>query len=459
MELMELTKRCDSSRLAELDDADRGELGLARASARHAKRSHPRRVVIVGGGFGGLSAARALATAGDVAVTLIDRTNYHLFQPLLYQVATTSLSPDEIAHPLRAALARQRNARVLLGEVVSVDPEGRTVRLRDGATVAYDWLVIAPGARHAYFGHPEWEADAPGLKTLEDALEIRRRVLLAFERAEREEDLVRRRALLTFVVVGGGPTGVELAGAIAEMACQVLPREFRGVDTRRAHTVLVEAGPRILPAFAPELAERATAALRHRCVDVRTASAVQDVDAGAVTVNGERIATETVVWAAGVAASPLVRTLGSAVDRVGRVPVDASLRLPDHPEVFVIGDAAAVADREGKSLPGLAPVAIQQGRYVARTIRGMLAGERPRPFVYRDRGIMATVGRGQAVASTAGFNVAGIVAWWVWLLVHIVLLIGFRNRVLVMLEWAWAYLTHQRSGRLILASFARGEGS
>lgn len=413
------------------------------------------RVVIVGGGFGGLATAKALAGATNVDVTLIDRTNYHVFQPLLYQVATASLSPSEIAYPIRAALHRQRNTRVLLGEVVDVDLDAHTVQLRDGAVVPYDHLVLAPGARHSYFGHPQWEMHAPGLKTVEDALEIRRRVLLAFERAEREPDAARQRAMLTFVVVGGGPTGVELAGAIAEVACQVLHDEFRAIDTRHARTILVEAGPRLLPAFTPTLSARAAEALRHRCVDVRTEARVERVEPGAVIVSGERIAAESVLWAAGVEASPLVRMLGVPLDRAGRVVVDESLRVPGCPEVLVIGDAAAARGRDGKPLPGLAPVAIQQGRFVARAICRARDGRPAERFTFSDRGIMATIGRGHAVASTARLNFSGLIAWWLWLLVHLVWLIGFRSRVVVMLEWAWAYITRQRSGRLILAPFAR----
>jgi NADH dehydrogenase len=412
-------------------------------------------VVIVGGGFGGLAAARALSGAEDIDVTVVDRTNYHLFQPLLYQVVTAALSPSAIAFPIRAALRGQRNARVLLGDVIHIDPEARAVRLRDGAVIAYDYLVLAPGARHSYFGHPQWEACAPGLKTLEDALEIRRRILLAFERAEREPDPVRRRALLTFVVVGGGPTGVELAGAIAEVACQVLHDEFHAIDTRHAHTILVEAGARVLPAFAPKLSARTEAALRRRCVDVRTNALVERIEPGAVTIAGERIAAETVLWAAGVAASPVLRTLDVPLDRAGRVIVDEWLRIPGHLEVFLIGDAASATGRDGKPLSGLAPVAIQEGRHAARTIRDLQAGRTPARFTYRDRGIMATIGRGQAVASTAGLHVSGLFAWWFWLLVHIIWLIGFRSRVVVTLEWAWAYITHRRSGRLILAPFDR----
>jgi NADH dehydrogenase len=332
------------------------------ATGREAPLSAPR-VVIVGGGFGGLYAARALAYA-PASVTVVDRTNHHVFQPLLYQVATASLSPSQIAYPIRGVLRRQTNTRVILAEAVAVDAAARKVRLRDGE-LDYDYLVLAPGARHSYFGHDDWEPLAPGLKTLEDALEIRRRILLAFERAERESDPARRAALLTFVVVGGGPTGVELAGAIGEIACTVLARDFRTIDTREAHTILVEAGPRILAAFPESLAERAERSLERLCVEVRTGAPVSAVEPGGVTVGGDRITTETVFWAAGVAPSPLLRSLGAPLDRAGRVRVNADLTIPGHSEVFVIGDAAALAGADGRALPGLAPVALQQGEHAA----------------------------------------------------------------------------------------------
>jgi NADH dehydrogenase len=417
------------------------------------------RVVIVGAGFGGLATARSLARADDFDVTIVDRNNYHLFQPLLYQVATTSLSPSEIAYPIRAALGAQRNTRVLLGDVVGVDAGAREVSLGCGSRIDYDYLVLAPGARHSYFGHPEWETNAPGLKTLEDALEIRRRVLLAFERAELESDAERRRALLTFVVVGGGPTGVELAGAIAEVACQVLHGEFRQIDTRHARTILVEAGPHLLPAFGADISDRVAAALGRRCVEVRTAAMVEQVEPGAVTTNGQRIAAETVLWAAGTEASPLARKLDVPLDRAGRVIVDETLRPREYRNLFVIGDAASAKRRDGRQLPGLAPVAVQQGRYVARAIRRAAAGRETSHFIYHDRGIMATIGRGRAVVSTAGLRFCGLAAWWLWLLVHIFWLIGFRSRVVVTLEWAWAYVTRQRSGRLILAPFRTTSGA
>ena len=405
------------------------------------------RVVIVGGGFGGLYAARALADA-PVDVTVVDRTNHHVFQPLLYQVATASLSPSQIAYPIRGVLRRQQNTRVMLAEVVAVDPVRRTLRLADGE-LAYDWLILAPGASHSYFGHAEWEPLAPGLKTLDDALRIRGRVLLAFERAERETDAERRRALLTFVVVGGGPTGVELAGAIGEIACKVMARDFRNIDTREAQTILVEAGPRILPAFPASLSEKAERSLARLCVETRTGAAVSKVEPGAVWIGGERIATETVLWAAGVQPSPLARSLGVPLDRAGRVLVNADLTIPGHPEVLVIGDLAALKDASGKPLPGLAPVAIQQGEYAARAIVRSARGEAREPFHYKDRGTMATIGRAAAVVDLGKLRFSGYPAWLLWCFIHILWLIGFRNRFLVMIEWAWAYLRFERSARLI----------
>ncbi len=407
----------------------------------------PPRVVIVGGGFGGLYAARALRRA-PVEVTLVDRTNHHVFQPLLYQVATAGLSPSQIAYPIRGVLRRQRNTRVVLAEVVAVDPARRAVQLADGE-LSYDYLILAAGARHSYFGHPEWEALAPGLKTIDDALEIRSRVLLAFERAEREPDPERRRAELTFVVVGGGPTGVELAGAIAEIACKVMPRDFRNIDTREARTILVEAGSRILPTFSADLSDKAAHALEKLCVEVRAGAAVTAVQPGAVRVGTEVIAAATVLWAAGVAPSPTARSLGVPVDRAGRVVVNADLTIPGHPEVFVIGDMAACLDAAGRRLPGLAPVAIQQGQYAAHAILCAARGSASKPFRYRDRGTMATIGRAEAVVDFGRVRFSGYPAWLFWGFVHILWLIGFRNRFLVMIEWAWAYVRMERSARLI----------
>ena len=414
------------------------------------------RVVIVGGGFGGLYAARALGRA-PVDVTVVDRTNHHVFQPLLYQVATASLSPSQIAYPIRGVLRRQANTRVLMAAATGVDLAARRVRLADGE-LAYDWLILAPGASHSYFGHPEWEPLAPGLKTIDDALRIRARILTAFERAERETDPERRRAMLTFVVVGGGPTGVELAGAIGEIACKVMARDFRTFDTRETRTILVEAGPRILPAFPPELSEKAERSLERLCVEIRAGEAVTRLEDGAVWLGSERVASGTVLWAAGVAPSPLARSLGVPLDRAGRVVVSPDLTIPGHPEVFVIGDLAAAAGDGGKPLPGLAPVAIQQGEYAARVVareaaaRPGVPGTAParEPFHYHDRGTMATIGRDAAVVDLGRLRFSGYPAWLLWCFIHILWLIGFRNRFAVLFEWAWAYVTWQRSSRLIV---------
>ena len=403
--------------------------------------------MIVGGGFGGLYAARALGRA-PVDVTVVDRANHHVFQPLLYQVATASLSPSQIAYPIRGVLRHQANTRVLLAEATGVDVAGRRVLLADGE-LPYDFLVLAPGARHSYFGHPEWEPLAPGLKTIDDALEIRGRVLLAFERAERERDPERRRALLTFVVVGGGPTGVELAGAIGEIACKVMARDFRTIDTRDTRTLLVEAGPRILPTFPAGLSAKAERSLERLCVEVRTGEAVTRLEEGAVWLGADRIACGTVLWAAGVAPSPLARSLRVPLDRAGRVVVNADLTIPGHPEVFVIGDLAAASDAHGRPLPGLAPVAIQQGEYAARAIVAAARGRTAAPFRYHDRGTMATIGRDAAVVDLGRLRFSGYPAWLVWCFIHILWLIGFRNRFLVMIEWAWAYVRLERSARLI----------
>jgi NADH dehydrogenase len=404
-------------------------------------------VVIVGGGFGGLAAARALRRV-PVHVTLVDRRNHHLFQPLLYQVATAGLSPADIAYPIRAVLSRQANASVLLAEAVSVDVTRKELVLKDGR-LGYDYLVVATGARHAYFGHEEWEPVAPGLKSLEDALEIRRRILLAFEKAERETDPDARRALLTIVVVGGGPTGVELAGAIAEIARQVMKSDFRNIDPTETRVVLVEAGPRILASFPESLSARAAEALVGRGVEVRTATRVTAIDAHAVALGSEHIATSTVLWAAGVAASPLVAALGAPLDQAGRVQVEPDCSLPGHPEVFVIGDTAALMQANGTPLPGVAPVAMQQGRYVAGVIAQSLTDHRHAPFEYVDKGNLATIGRAAAVAHIGRIKLWGFAAWVLWLVVHILYLVGFRNRVVVLINWAWAYVTLSRGARLI----------
>ncbi len=404
-------------------------------------------VVIVGGGFGGLAAARALRRA-PVQVTLVDRRNHHLFQPLLYQVATAGLSPADIAYPIRAILSRQANAHVLLAEAVSVDVAQQELVLKDGR-LGYDYLILATGARHAYFGHEEWEPLAPGLKSLEDALEIRRRILLAFEKAEREVDPDARRALLTIVVVGGGPTGVELAGAIAEIARQVMKDDFRAIDPTETRVVLVEAGPRVLASFPESLSARAQEALEQRGVEVQTGVRVTAIAPGVVTLGTEQLASATVLWAAGVAASPLVASLGVPRDPVGRVKVEPDCTIPGHSEIFVIGDAATAVQENGIPLPGVAPVAMQQGRYVAQTITESIAGGPREPFVYRDKGNLATIGRAAAVAHIGRLKLFGLIAWFLWLVVHIMYLVGFRNRVVVLINWAWAYVTMSRGARLI----------
>jgi NADH dehydrogenase len=405
-------------------------------------------VVIIGGGFGGLAAAKALR-GSEVRVTLLDRRNHHLFQPLLYQVATATLSPGDIASPIRWILRHVRNERVLLGEASRIDATRRRIELADGGAIDYDYLMVATGATHAYFGHPEWAEHAQGLKTLEDALEIRRRILLAFERAEREEHAKRQRELLTFVVVGGGPTGVELAGTLAEIAQQTLRDEFRAIDTTRARIVLVEAGGTILPAFPAKLREAARAALVRLGVEVRENVAVTHVDAHGVLAGSERLDAGTVLWAAGVAASPLVATLGAPVDRAGRALVQADLSLPGHPEVFVIGDAAAFLHQGGVALPGVAQVAIQQAVHAARNILRLSAGRPTTHFTFHDKGSMAIVGRGAAIADLGRVHLSGFPAWLAWLFLHIFMLIGFRNRLVVLLQWAVAYVTYQRSIRLI----------
>ncbi len=393
-------------------------------------------VVILGGGFGGLYAARALRCA-PVRITLVDRRNHHLFQPLLYQVATAALSPAQIGVALRRVLRRQKNVAVMLAEATAIDTRHKRVELRDGA-LDYDFLIVATGATHSYFGHDEWAAWAPGLKSLEDAVEIRRRMLLAYEAAER--DPAHCELLLTFVVVGGGPTGVEMAGALAEIARHVLKGDFRNIDPASARVVLVEAGPRLLPAFPPDLAAAATHRLERMGVQVRLGTAVTSIDAGGVSLGSERIASRCVVWAAGVKASPLARSLGVPLDKAGRVSVEPDLSIPGAPEAFVIGDLATVP-----GVPGLAPAAIQGGRHVARII----AGGARKPFRYRDKGSLATIGRAAAVAQIGRLHINGFIAWVLWLVVHILTLIGFRNRFVVLGEWAAAYLRHERGARLI----------
>ena len=405
-------------------------------------------VVIIGGGFAGLSAAKALRRK-PVRVTLVDRRNHHLFQPLLYQVATATLSPGDIASAIRWILRRANNVRVILGNVDSVDVAARRVHLDDGATLDYDYLIVATGARHAYFNHPEWEQYAPGLKTLEDALEIRRRILIAFERAERESDPATQQELLTFVLVGGGPTGVELAGTLAEIARQTLRDDFRSIDTTRARIVLVEAGPTILPTFPEKLRVAARRSLQRLAVDVREGTAVTAIDRDGVWLGHERLDAGTVLWAAGVAASPLVATLGVPVDRAGRALVEPDLSIPGHPEVFVTGDAAAFLHQDGKPLPGVAQTAMQGAAHAAAMILNRAAGRPTHKFVYRDLGNMAIVGRGSAIADLGTLQLSGPIAWLMWLFLHIFMLIGFRNRILVFIQWAASYLTFQRSVRLI----------
>lgn len=407
-------------------------------------------VVVVGGGFGGLWAARALRDA-PVRITLVDRGNHHLFQPLLYQVATAGLSAPNIAAPLRHILRRQKNVTVLLGEVEGIAPDAKQVRLADGRTLDYDHLLLASGATHAYFGHDDWAAHAPGLKTLDDALEIRRRILTAFERAEAEDDAAKREAWLTFAIVGGGPTGVEMAGTLAEIARHTLHGEFRRADPRRARVLLLEAGPRVLASFPESLSEKARTQLQKLGVEVRTGIPVAAIDGEGVQLGEERIAARTVLWAAGVAASPLARDLGVPLDRAGRVIVQPDLSVPGHPEIFVAGDLASL-QYAGKPVPGVAPAAKQMGRHVAQAIRARLQGSAPTPFRYRDFGNLATIGRMAAVVDLHGFRFSGLLAWWFWLAAHVFFLIGFRNRMVVMIDWAQAYWSYQRSARIILGA-------
>jgi NADH:ubiquinone reductase (H+-translocating) len=407
------------------------------------------RVVIVGGGFGGLRAAKALADA-PVQVTLVDRRNHHLFQPLLYQVATAALSPADIAQPIRSVLRGQSNLEVILAGVDSIDVAASEVVLdEDAGRLPYDYLILAAGANHAYFGHDEWAPSAPGLKTLEDALDIRRRILTSFEEAEREPDPARRKALMTFVVVGGGPTGVEMAGAIAEIARYSLARDFRHIDTRDAKVILIEAGTQLLSAFPDRLSRHALQDLERLGVDVRFGKPVTAITSNAVTVGDEIIPANTIVWAAGVQASPLGRSLGVELDRAGRVLINPDLSVPGHPEIFVIGDMASLKDARGRPFPGVAQVAMQQGAWAAANIQRAIEGKPARPFRYRDLGNMATIGRNSAVADIRGLRLTGFVAWLAWAVVHILNLIGFRNRVLVALQWLWDYLTFQRGARLI----------
>ncbi len=405
------------------------------------------RVLVIGAGFGGLEAARALAKL-PVQVTLVDRKNHHTFQPLLYQVATAGISPGEIAAPIRWILRGRRNVEVLLGEVVDFDLEQRIVKLTD-LEIPYDYLIVAAGARHSYFGHDEWEPLAPGLKTVEDALEIRRRVLLAFELAERQASAGKPPSDLNFVIVGAGPTGVELAGTLAEIARQVLRDEFVSIDPKRTRIILLEGGPRILPAYAPDLSESAVRQLEKLGVEVRASALVTRIAPGAVWVGEERIPATVVLWAAGVAASPLGKKLGVPTDRAGRVPVNGDLSIPNHPEVFVVGDLASLKDAQGNLLPGVAPVAMQQGRAVAKTIAHDLQNTPRKDFHYVDKGSLATIGRAAAVAQIGKIHISGYFAWLAWLFIHILFIIGFRNRLIVLIQWAWSYVTYERGARLI----------
>jgi NADH:ubiquinone reductase (H+-translocating) len=415
-------------------------------------------VLILGGGFAGLYAARALKRA-PVRVTVVDRRNHHLFQPMLYQVATAALNPSDIAAPIRSVLRNQANAEVILAEVWTIDPAARRVTFADGEELIYDYLVVATGARHSYFGHDEWESIAPGLKSIEDAVTIRQRVLLAFEQAEREPDPVRRHALLTFVVVGGGPTGVETAGAVAELRRFALRRDFRHIDPGEATVLLLEGGPRLLPSYPPSLGDKAKHELRRLGVEVRTETFVTDIRPGSVIAAGWTIPTQTVIWAAGNVASPVLRCLGTPLDNVGRAIVEPDCTIPGHPEVFVLGDAAFFNHQEGGPLPGISPVAIQMGEYTARTIQGDLQRQPRRAFKYWDKGQLAVIGRGRAVADIWKLHFGGFLAWLIWTFVHIFFLIGFRNRILVMIQWAWSYVTYGRGARLIMTEVEPGSSA
>ncbi len=414
------------------------------------------RVVILGGGFAGIYTAKGLADT-DVQITLVDRRNHHLFQPMLYQVATAALAPESIAYPIRRILRGQKNAETVLGEAVNVDVNARRVTLADGTTLDYDYLVVGTGARHSYFGRDEWESKAPGLKSLEDALDIRRRILVAFELAERERDPVKRHAHLTFVVVGGGPTGVEMAGAIAEIRNYALAKDFRHIDPREATVLLLEGGKRILSSYTEEMSPKAKVELKSIGVEVRTETMVTEITDHHVSAGGWTIPTRTVIWAAGNQASPLIRTLGCETDGAGRAIVEPDCTIPGHPEVFVLGDATHFKDGQtGGTLPGICPVAIQMGQYCAKVIDGDLRGKPRRPFAYWDKGQLAVIGRGQAVANIGAFGFGGLIAWLIWAFVHVFFLIGFRNRVIVMIEWGWAYFTMQRGARVFQGDMTPG---
>ena len=439
--------------VADVVEITRAEPATGPVEIARPERPDRPHVVIIGGGFGGLNAAKALADA-PVRITMVDRRNHHLFQPLLYQVATAALSPADIAAPIRRVLRKQDNVEVILGEVTGIDAANRQVLMGE-ERMAYDYLVIASGASHAYFGHDEWEGVAPGLKTLEDALTIRRRVLLAFEEAERTSNPEERLALLTFVVVGGGPTGVEMAGALAEMAQHTLSNEFDRIDPAAATVILVEGLDRLLPPFPPKLGANAQATLEAMGVTVRTKSMVTHIDARGVTVGEERIPARTVVWAAGVKASPVATSLGIELDRAGRVPVSPDLSVPGHPEIFVVGDLASLTRRNGKPVPGIAPAAIQGGKWAAANILRQVAGEKTRAFRYRDLGNMAVIARNEAVVDIRGLKLTGFVAFMMWAIVHVVNLIGYRSKIQVTLQWLWSYVTSQRGARLITGEQAR----
>jgi NADH dehydrogenase len=424
--------------------------GLRRRRAHMRVRGRELRdVIVVGGGFGGLTAVRALAGA-PARVTLLDRCNHHLFQPLLYQVATAALNPGDITAPLRSVLRNQANVEVMLAEVAAVEPDAQTVLLTDGTRLPYDYLVLAAGTTHSYFGHEDWELLAQGLKSIEDAVEIRRRILLAFERAEREKDPTRRRHYLNFVIVGGGPTGVELAGAISEIARHTLLSDFKHIDPESARVILVEGAPRLLPSYSEPVSTAARNQLERLGVAVHTGERVTTIDEGGVTIGErERVPARTVLWGAGVAAVPLARSLGVPLDRAGRVKVNRDLTVPGHPEIMVVGDLAAVEQAGGATVPGLAPAAIQEGRHAAQNVRRAIEGKPRLAFRYWDKGSLATIGRAAAVAQVGRFHFSGLPAWLAWLVIHIYFIIGFRNRVAVMLQWAWSYATFRRGSRLI----------
>jgi NADH dehydrogenase len=409
------------------------------------------RVIIIGAGFGGLEAAKKLACK-DVQVTVIDRTNYHLFQPLLYQVATAALSPADIAAPVRAVLSKCKNVEVILAEVESVDVEAKKVKTVD-LEFDYDYLILATGARHSYFGHNEWEKLAPGLKSLEDAIELRRRILMAFEYAEKITDEAARRAAMNFVIIGGGPTGVEMAGAIAEISRHTLAKNFRHIDPSQARVILIEGEPRLLAAYPEDLSESARKQLVDLGVEVRTSTRATNLTDAGVQIGNEFIPCRVKIWAAGNNASFVGKTLGVPVDRVGRVVVNEDLTIPGHPEVQVIGDLANFPHQTGEPLPGISPVAMQQGRHAARNVLAKIKGRQPQRFRYWDKGTMATIGRNKAVADLKFMHLSGLPAWLAWLFVHIVFLVGFRNRLLVLIQWAWAYLTFDKGARLITRNF------